>query len=66
MEIKAYKTAKSTHLRYTFVSKSAEKSILKSVIFQQIESSIYNVALLDYIVKTKTWDDMSNPCKTSI
>lgn len=59
MDIKEYKTAKSSNYNYTFISKSAKKSIFKAVVFQFIEDDIYNIALLDFVPKTKTWDDMA-------
>lgn len=57
MKKESYTLFANSESTYNFVSTGKKGEILKGVYFEEIETNLYNLVLLDYDLETKTWSD---------
>lgn len=44
---------------FTFTSQGKKGTILKALVFEEVDLNEYNLALIDYIEDTESWSDMA-------
>lgn len=59
MKKESYTLFANSENTYNFVSVGAKGEILKGVYFEEIDTNLYNLVLLDYDPIAKTWSDES-------
>lgn len=57
MKKESYTLFANSESTYNFVSIGKKGEILKGVYFEEIETNLYNLVLLDYDLESKTWSD---------
>jgi hypothetical protein len=59
MKKESYTLFANSENTYNFVSVGSKGEILKGVYFEEIDTNLYNLVLLDYDTESKTWSDES-------